>query len=556
MQRRNVCASAIAALAAGGAHAQNLFTDSTAEARIDCVYQGGFMLGAGAAGDFDNDGDQDLFVAGGNATDQLLINDGTGAFTDQAAAWGVARAHPTGGVAVGDFNNDGWLDIFVASQSAQGHSLYRNNGDRTFTDVALAAGVNYTSSTAEPDGFGAAFGDYDLDGDLDLAVAGWNRFTQANRLYQNNGDGTFTVVSDQSNPQAPLSFPARIYGFSPRFHDMDDDLYPELLWVADFATSAYYRNNRDATFTNITTQANVGQENNGMGQTVADLNNDGLPDWYVTSIQTGNSGNMLYMNQGNHQYLETSLAAGVRNGAWGWGTVAVDIDHDADLDLIETNGWNEWNSPSLAFINNGDATSFIESAAALGIDHTEQGRGLIRLDLENDGDQDLIFFASGGSPARVFRNNLDHHSTSWSRVTLDTNNHPRLAPNGIGTRVVLTAGGLDQHRWIDSGSSYISQSELTAHFAWPGDAPIEQIRVHWTNGTITTITNPPANTNLNIRACAADDNLDGSVTSADVLSFINRFLKRERAADLADPLGRTDFFDIAAFLNAYTAGCH
>ncbi|MFK7882759.1 MAG: FG-GAP-like repeat-containing protein [Phycisphaerales bacterium] len=533
------------------------FSDQTFQANIDCVFVGGFMLGSAAAGDFDQDGDQDLFLAGGDHTDQLLINDGTGSFENRAAAWGVDRTHPTGGAAVGDYNNDGYPDIFVASQSNKGHSLYRNNQDGTFTDVARDAGVWWTSSTDIADGFGAAFGDYDLDGDLDLAVAGWDQDTRANRVFRNNNDGTFTVVSSYTDPNAPVYFPRRNFGFTPRWHDMDNDLYPELLLVSDFGTTGYFRNNRDGTLTNTTADAKVGDERNGMGQAVGDLNNDGLPDWYVTSIETQSSGNMLYINQGDHRFVESSVAAGVRNGAWGWGAVAVDIDHDSDLDLVATNGWNGWDSPSYLFLNDGTGTSFTEAAESSGLDHTEQGRGLIRFDADLDGDQDLLFSASGSSPTRFFRNDLDQSTSNWSRISLDTQSHPRLAPNGVGTRVELTDAGVTMHRWIDNGSSYISQSEMTGHFGWPADqdASIDQVRVYWTNGTVTTIQDLPSNTHITISACAADDNLDGIVTPDDVYSFIGRFMARERAADLGAPFGRTDFFDVVAYINAYSAGC-
>ncbi|MFG0314270.1 MAG: FG-GAP repeat domain-containing protein, partial [Phycisphaerales bacterium] len=158
-----------------------------------------FFTPGGAAGDFDNDGDLDLFIIGGSgSTDHLYINDGSGNFTDQAAAWGVDRVHKGSGVAVGDYNNDGWLDLMVTSLGpADSYEydwsvLYRNNGDGTFTDVTATAGVGEGNNRFLADAMSPAFGDYDLDGDLDLAVAGWYG---GSSLYRNNGDGTFTDVT-------------------------------------------------------------------------------------------------------------------------------------------------------------------------------------------------------------------------------------------------------------------------------------------------------------------------------------------------------------------------
>jgi len=320
------------------------FSDQTLASGVDSVHLPSYwmlispvimpsMIAGGAIGDFNNDGNQDIFVpTGGENPDQLWINNGDGTFTDRASAWGIAYEHMGVGTAVGDYNNDGWLDIFVTSfgpatgQLRPGaHLLYRNNGNGSFTDVAVVAGVNRSSATAA-DGFGAAFGDFDLDGDLDLVVLSWRPATDGNRLYRNDGDGTFTDVTDD----AGLAGLIECRAFSPRFADMDGDRYPELLIAADFGTSRYLVNNTDGTFTDFTAGSGTGVDGNGMGATIADFNGDGLFDWYVTSIYTPNpllgipgTGNMLYMNKGNHVYSESSALTGVKDGGWGWGTVAV-----------------------------------------------------------------------------------------------------------------------------------------------------------------------------------------------------------------------------------------
>jgi hypothetical protein len=340
------------------------------------------MFSGGAVGDFNRDGWPDVFLLGGGSDgnpDSLFINNGDGTFTNRAAEWGVDYAHRGRGAAAGDFNNDGWPDIYVTSggdltdgDRVGVHRLYRNNGDGTFTDVAVSAGVNrnsfqYLTAT------GAAFGDYDLDGDLDLYVCGWEG-VDSNRLFMNNGDETFT----DATITAQIGF--HFFGFSPRFVDMNGDRYPELLVASDFFTSKYFLNNGDGTFTDATVASGTGLEHNGMGSTVADFNRDGLPDWYVTSIyddETDKDGNYLYINQGNDQYTVLPEPEGARNGGWGWGVDALDFDHDGFVDLIETNGWmpEQWATEnSYLFRNNGNMTFSEAQGGISGFSHVTQGR--------------------------------------------------------------------------------------------------------------------------------------------------------------------------------------
>ncbi|CAN0000701.1 unnamed protein product, partial [Chrysoparadoxa australica] len=376
--------SALVGLAGAGEPLVSNVTDAVGlgapHASLETGFGTEFMTGGGAAGDFDNDGDLDLFIIGGSATaDHLYINDGTGNFTDQAAAWGVDRIHQGSGAAVGDFNNDGWLDLMVTSlgppdaQRVDWSVLYRNNGDGTFTDIASSAGVDEGNNSFLADAFSPTFGDYDLDGDLDLAVAGW---FGGSALYRNNGDETFTDVTLTALDIDITGFNG-MRAFAPRFVDMDGDRYPEILFVGDFETSQYFKNNTDGTFTTLTPGNGTGLDSNGMGNTFGDYNNDGIFDWYVTSRigvngvpGPGASGNMLYMGtQTPHTFVEESIDRGVNIGYWGWGALSIDIDHDGDQDIFATNGFSSSGLtmlPSRMYLNDGNA-NFVDIAQACGI---------------------------------------------------------------------------------------------------------------------------------------------------------------------------------------------
>ncbi len=470
-----------------------------------------FLLAGGAAGDFNSDGWQDLYViSGGTVPDRLFINNGDGTFTNRAAAAGITVPHMGGGIAVGDYDRDGWLDIYVTSFGPSSgpitigkHILYHNNRDGTFTDVAQAAGVHYSDDY--PNAWGACFGDYDLDGDLDLWTGGWltGSLGGGNRLFRNNGDGTFSDATVAAGVLMPT-----VHGFGARIVDMDGDRFPELLVCGDFYTARYYLNNHDGTFTDYTTQSGTGLDCNAMGATIGDFDNDQRPDWYVTNIYRGDQypqdpcGNMLYMNQGNHQFVEQAALAGVNDGRWGWGTAAVDLDHDGWQDIVEVNGYFDdpfqqlySNQPKRVWFNNADGT-FSELAAACGFNHTGQARGVINLDADNDGDQDLVVL-SFAEPLAFYRN--DGPTGNWLRVFLDGEGVPSAAPNGFGSRVVVRIGATEQVRYIDGGSNYLSQSELSAHFGLGAATQVDELRVEWPNGILTTRQNLAANQTVTVR---------------------------------------------------------
>lgn len=594
----------VLALVQTGLATPPIFTDATDEAGLGgCVHapSGPFLLyqlntavmsGGAGVGDFNNDGFMDIFWTGGGATpDRLYINQGDGTFVDQAAAFGVGATHMGLGVACGDFDADGWTDIYVTSLGSSlpaphRNRLYRNTGDG-FVDVAIEVGANSNGGTLG-DAFGATFGDFDLDGDLDLFVTGWAGQANA-RLLRNNlietGVANFTDITG-----APvITIPGGTRGFTPIFADMNGDRYPELLLAADFGTSKYYRNNGDGTFTNRTVTSGTGQDGNGMGATVGDLNRDGRPDWYVTSIYSHHrpvstwipgTGNMLYMNAGNHMFLERSEVEGVKQGGWGWGTVAADFNSDGWLDIAETNGWYEdnalgepeWISDRCRMYLQQAGGGFIDIAEKCGVDHNQQGRGLITFDADNDGDLDLLVTTFQGA-LHYYRNDTprpaEGGSTNSLRVELDTSAMPCLAPNGYGStvRVFWTEPKSQTQQSaiaaINTRGGYLSQSDTAAFFGLGDAAIVDRVEVTWNNGSVTVLRDVAANQSITVEARAPGDiNGDAFVDLVDLnrlLAVFGRTVPPDGAdwerADI-DGSGEVDVDDLVYLLAVFaTDGC-
>lgn len=513
------------------------------EPDVNMVTSEGWMHGGVAVGDFNNSGYPDFYVpVGGLSPDALYINNGDGTFTNQADSWGIAVRVGSTGAAVGDVNNNGWLDLYVTSFSPAGahaapgnHRLYQNNGDQTFTNVAEQAGVNATT-VDWPNGYGAAFGDYNLNGHLDLFVCSWrdsqpvpgetNQGT-GNRLFKNNGDGTFTDVTSDAIGQTALQ---GVWGFQPAFVDMNHNGFPEILISADFTTSRYLKNNGDGTFTNITEQSGTGIDKNGMGQAVGDLDNNGLFDWYVTSIfvtsnnPPKNNGNMLYMNQGNHEYIEMGAEMGVANGYWGWGTLAIDLDNNGWLDLLEVNGrpTTNWiNKPALLFYNNGDGT-FTEMAEEAGFDQIGEGRSLAWLDVERNGRLD--FLVGQFQDDLLYYRNDTFDGGNWLRLTFDSSTNPLIAPNGFGVLATAFVGELQYVQYLSGSPSYLSTSELAIHFGLADAQTVDELIIRWPRGYETILHNVDVNQYLEIQApVLADLTGSGSIGVDDLLIVLNNW---------------------------------
>jgi enediyne biosynthesis protein E4 len=488
-----------AALMSADANAQqSSFSDQTLAAGIGntstTIAQVSQILGGGVVADFNRDGWQDIFYpTGRNGPDKLFINNGNGTFTDRAAEWGINFVHLSSAAAVGDYDGDGWPDIFVTcfgpgpSTQMGKHHLYHNTHNG-FVDVGVAAGVN-RCSTIQPDGWGGSWGDIDLDGDLDLAISGVLDPQTGNCLMRNNGNGTFTNITASSGLTPGVQ---GLVGYTPHFADMNNDRYPELIWIGDFSTSLYFINNGNGTFTNGTDASNTSQDFSEMGMTVGDWNEDGLFDFYVSTIGTNN----FYVNQGNHVYLNQADAVGVTVGGFGWATISFDINHDSHRDLVNV---AQIGSTSVFFnrLANGVLT-FEEVAASIGLGSISDGRGVAHFDYDNDGDQDLIFFP-GGSPIILMRNDLSGANTNWLRVFLDNDGVRGTTPLGVGAKVSVQLGARVLIDQIDGGSNYLSQSEASAHFGLGGVTSVDKVRVDWPGGMVTEIENVAANQTLILR---------------------------------------------------------
>ncbi|MEM1423800.1 MAG: CRTAC1 family protein [Planctomycetota bacterium] len=477
-----------------------------------------FMMAGGAVADFDGDGWEDVFVLTGDKDDdRLYINNRDGTFTDRAQEWGVAKKHVGSGASVGDFNSDGLPDIYVTSLGPSNvdkrlgaHMLYRNNGDGTFTDVAEQAGVDSLGAIV-PDGFSAAWGDYDLDGDLDLAVALWSiPNPHGVALFRNNGNATFTRVDELIGMDTSNTF-----GFTPAFADMDQDGWPELLVASDFTTSAYFVNNRDGTFTRRTRQDAGLVDTNGMGQVVADLTGDGVLDWYVSNICCAGpvefwEGQNLFENIGDHTFSDIARASGVEDAEWAWGADACDLDNDGNTDLVTVTGWFFPGAmPNKIFHCNPDGT-FNDVSDACGFNDRDLARGVSSFDYDRDGDIDLVVFNHEG-PTRLYRNDLTGFDTNYLRVRLDTRNRPDLAPNGIGAWIELDTARDTDVRYVDGAPTYLATSSLDEHFGLGGEGIVAQLRVRWPDGSRTTLSGLSVNRTLTIfppPTCAFSDQDD------------------------------------------------
>ena len=479
--------------------------------------------------DYDRDGWPDIYFTNAPTIEMamkheaakgaLYHNNHDGTFTDVTDKAGIATPCFANGGAVGDYNNDGWPDLYITCLGA--NVLYRNNGDGTFTDVTGQAGVGDSRYST-----GAAFGDYDNDGFVDLMVTNYVDFHFDNlpafgklptctfrgvdvqcgprglkgagdTLYHNNGDGTFTDVSKSAGVSDPDGF----YGLGVTWVDFNNTGRSDI-FVANDATPNYlYKNEGNGKFTEVglesgTSVSQDGTEQACMGVAIGDYLHNGLPSIYVTNFE--NEYSTLYRNNGNWQFDDVSYKSGEALPSMPlvkWGDALFDVDNDGWLDLIFVSGHvypqmaglpgSGYQQPGILQLNQKDGT-FCNATEKAGpaLQQRRASRGLAVGDLFNDGQLDVVIEDIDGAPM-VLRN-PGVSGRHWISLELAGTKSNRLA---LGARIKLTAGGMTQTDQIRSGGSYLSQHDLRVHFGLGDSTKVDTIEIRWPSGTNDTIQN-------------------------------------------------------------------
>ena len=504
----------------------------TTSALVQGLPHAAFLTGGVAAGDYDGDGRTDLLFTRLNDSDVFYRNRGDGTFEARTATAGFTLPTLTNGVVSGDIDNDGDLDVYLTGTAgATRNYLYLNDGTGFFTDAGTSRTVALSNGVAR-NGQGASLGDYNNDGYLDLVTADWGNVAadSQSRLFENRGEGQLGFFDDVTAAAGiDVYRKADTERFSPRLIDLDRDGHLDLAIAADFRTSQLFWSNGDGTFIDGTLPAGVGTDFNGMGSSFGDYDGDGDLDWFITNITadpaipSGFGGwNRLYRNEGNRLFTDVTQAAGVRDSRWSWGTTFFDYDNDGDLDLVATNGYN---GPGFqndrTFLWRNDGGVFTDVSEAAGVTDTGQGRGLAHLDYDNDGDLDLVIVNNQAQPI-LYRND-GGNANDYLRIEVEGTASNR---DGIGAFITVTPDlGNPQQRqvWeVDGGSSFLSQNERIAHFGLGQSAGIvDLVTIEWSSGLVQHLHNISANQSLAVveteeLAAAGDIDFNGLIDAADV----------------------------------------
>jgi enediyne biosynthesis protein E4 len=480
--------------------------------------------------DYDRDGWPDIYFTNAptvvmavekkGSPGALYHNNHDGTFTDVTRTSGISKACFAMGGAVGDYNNDGWPDVYLTCLG--GNILYKNNGDGTFSDVTAKAGVGDGRWST-----GAAFGDYDGDGFVDLMVTNYVDFHlddlpkfgsapnckyrglevqcgprglkgAGDSLFHNNGDGTFTNVAET----AGVSDPHGYYGLGVLWADFNNTGRPDLYVANDSTPKFLYRNKGNGHFEEIglesgTALSEDGAEQASMGLAIGDYLHTGRPSLYVTNFSDEND--VLYRNDGNWSFTEVSYPAGVALPSLPlvkWGTAFGDFDNDGWLDLIAVGGHvypqvdalatgARYREPGLFHLNQKDGT-FCDASGMSGpaLSEARVSRGLAVGDLFNNGNLDVVVETLDGSPV-ILKNGgvLGHHWVSFELAGVASN---RMALNA---RIHIVAAGVMQTEEIHSGGSYLSQNDTRVHFGLGAANSIDSVEIFWPSGKVEKLNN-------------------------------------------------------------------
>jgi hypothetical protein len=511
--------------------------------------------------DYDNDGWPDIFIVNGTKlegfptaeapSNHLYRNNHDGTFTDVTAKAGLVHSGWGQGVCVGDYDNDGFEDLYVTYYGK--NVLYRNNGDGTFTDVSEKAGV---VGSGKAWGTGCAFVDYDRDGHLDLMVANYVDFDLSttpapgerstclwkgapvmcgpqglpggkNILYHNRGDGTFEDVSTKAHIDKADGH----YAFSVSTLDYDDDGWPDIFVACDSTPSILYHNNRDGTFKDVAITAGAafnedGRAQAGMGSTVADYDGDGRLDIFKTNFSDDTA--TLYRNNGDGTFDDATYAAGLglHTQYLGWGTMFFDFDNDGWPDLLLVNGHvypevdtqhlgSNFQEPRILYHNNGNGTfTDVSATSGPGITTASSSRGLAIGDLWNDGRLAAVISNMNAPPSLLV--NEVRTPNHWITLRL-TGSFPaakaksqatstasgavitKSSRDAIGARIRVKAGSRILIDEVRSGSSFISNNDMRVHFGMGSVAKIDWVEVRWPSGLVEQFDGVPVDTFQNLK---------------------------------------------------------
>ncbi|WP_282112517.1 CRTAC1 family protein [Maribacter stanieri] len=486
------------------------------------VYEGTFGGGV-TVFDVNNDGFEDLYITSGIKSDRLYLNNGDGTFknTFNGSGLEITNNYVTQGVVSADINKDGYRDLFITTiTTTDGKNvipraknlLFLNNGDATFKDVTNQYGLEDLNSFST----GPSFGDFNSDGYPDLFVGNYfQEFTgklgiikDATIVSANQTAKSYLLENKEGkkfkNVYKDYGLGHKGFGFGGVFTDYDNDNDQDLLVNQDFGYKAvpnflYQNEYTDDNFIDVSKETEMDLKINAMGAAVGDYNGDGWMDYYITNIKF----NMLMENRGNDlPFIDRAKELGTYNLAISWGANFADFDHDEDLDLFVSNGdLNPNCTPMGNFYFENNANTFTEKGRELAINDYGIGRGSVIFDMDNDGDMDLLVVNQKAildypttSITRLFRNDLA--KGNWLKVALIGQ---ASEANGIGSRVTVVANGKRIIREIDGGgSSHLSQNSVIAHFGLGATTVVDSVIVNWTGGNTQILTNLNTNQQLEI----------------------------------------------------------